>query len=776
MHERAGLERMIGLSRLVVALAALVATRLDTPTVPGLTAVASPLFIAYLAYAVSVVAFLRYRPVEATLLGPAIHGVDLFWATALTSVTGGPSSHFSPPLFIFAVLTAAFRWGLHETLVTGFGASLLLVAEAGAAFAGVLGTPLRPGDFVMRAVWLLLVAFVVGSLAERDRRLRADSILLGRIGEQVSVAAGLGGSVRAVGRELAQAFGAERALLVMEEATTGQLRLWTIAGSQTTDSDKDSSRELDRSEREGCLFPVSADAFAWGALRPRSGWRPREPIIRAFDADGHGTTCHFQIPDRLPVAGPWRSLMCLSSVTVEGWTGRFFIVNPAVDATDDQRLRTLATIWRQVGASLVNIDLQRRLHLHVAELNAARIEAVLDKKRLETVINTLPVGLAILDAQGGAIRTNQAFEKVWGGPLPATRTIDDFAAYKAWWMDTGRPVAPEEWASARAIRHAETVVGQIMQIERFNGIRLFVWNSAAPLFDAAGEVAGSVVLIQDITGRVTTERALADSRAALERANLELLGANERLRLANETLEQRVDARTAELKLRTSELQALAKELTRAEERERQRVADVIHDHLQQLLAAARINIGVVLAQTKAGPVQAGLREVDTLVAESLEVTRSLTAELSPAILHRSGLPAALRWLGRWYQDKHTLTVEVDVEQGADVEAEEIRITLFRGVRELLFNVVKHSGAKTARVRLHRAADDCVQIVVSDVGAGFDPNAVRAVDGLTGGLGLFRLRERLESIGGRFEVDSAPDRGASFTITAPRDAPGGPAN
>jgi len=260
--------------------------------------------------------------------------------------------------------------------------------------------------------------------------------------------------------------------------------------------------------------------------------------------------------------------------------------------------------------------------------------------------------------------------------------------------------------------------------------------------------------------------ALSRSEAALQRANDELESANTALRHSNETLEARVATRSADLAHRSSQLQALARELTRAEERERQRVAQVIHDQLQQLLSVARIRLGMALGQVGTGSVHEHLSEVDDLIAESLDITRSLTAELSPAILRRSGLVAALRWLSRSYEARFALTVAVDAEEDVDVD-EEIRVTLFRSVRELLFNVVKHARVARARVQVRRQADGCVRILVSDDGVGFDPEAVRAQEGTGGSFGLFRLRERLELLGGQFEVDSAPGRGASFTILAP---------
>jgi two-component system sensor histidine kinase/response regulator len=140
-----------------------------------------------------------------------------------------------------------------------------------------------------------------------------------------------------------------------------------------------------------------------------------------------------------------------------------------------------------------------------------------EKNRLEAVMEALPVGVAILDAQGGNVQSNRAFEQVWGSPRPETHAVSDYAAYKAWWVDTGLPVQPEEWASARAVHGKEIVIGQVLHIERFDGARAFVLNSAVPILDARDQVVGSAVAIMDITARMEAEEALQESEAKYRR-------------------------------------------------------------------------------------------------------------------------------------------------------------------------------------------------------------------------------------------------------------------
>jgi PAS domain S-box-containing protein len=142
----------------------------------------------------------------------------------------------------------------------------------------------------------------------------------------------------------------------------------------------------------------------------------------------------------------------------------------------------------------------------------AHEDTVIQKNRLSAVLEALPAGVALVDAQGGKVESNAAFEQVWGGPRFAT-CFEDYAAFKAWWADTGKPVQPAEWASARAVQKGETVVNQKMQIQRFDGSRAFVLNSAAPIRDAQGRILGSAVAITDITKLKHAEEALRESES-----------------------------------------------------------------------------------------------------------------------------------------------------------------------------------------------------------------------------------------------------------------------
>ncbi len=189
-----------------------------------------------------------------------------------------------------------------------------------------------------------------------------------------------------------------------------------------------------------------------------------------------------------------------------------------------QRLRIYGT----------DITLQKRaeeeLRKHAKELETARNQAENEKLRLEAVMEALPIGVSILDSRGGVIKVNPSFERVWGGPAPKTRSVRDYAAYQAWWPETGTPVNPEEWAAAQAMLRGEPVTGQQFEIQRFDGSRAHIINSAAPVRDASGNIVGSAVAIQDITELRRSQeelRRLNRTLTALSHSNQALMHAKD---------------------------------------------------------------------------------------------------------------------------------------------------------------------------------------------------------------------------------------------------------
>jgi signal transduction histidine kinase len=229
--------------------------------------------------------------------------------------------------------------------------------------------------------------------------------------------------------------------------------------------------------------------------------------------------------------------------------------------------------------------------------------------------------------------------------------------------------------------------------------------------------------------------------------------------------ERELRAAHEELAARADQLRQLAGQLTLAEQRERRRMAQVVHDHLQQLLVGARLRTAA-LARAGGSGVAEAAAQIESLLDESIAASRSLTAELSPPISREGGLEAGLEWLARWMADKHGLEVALCVDRSLPALPEDVRVLLFESVRELLFNAVKHAGARSVELGVRQAEGE-IQIRVGDSGPGFNPAALHQIGGVGGGFGLFSIRERLSLVGGRVEIDSAPGRGSQVRLIAP---------
>ncbi len=242
--------------------------------------------------------------------------------------------------------------------------------------------------------------------------------------------------------------------------------------------------------------------------------------------------------------------------------------------------------------------------------------------------------------------------------------------------------------------------------------------------------------------------------------------ARDELQRLNSELERLVDQRTGEITELADQLRELASELTLTEQRERQRIAKILHDHIQQMLVAAKLQAAALINWQQNEHLKTSVRLVTEMIDQTIAASRNLTAELSPPVLYEAGLGPALQSLARTFLEKHRLAVEVAFDPSGEPGVEDVRVFLFDAIREALFNVVKHSGVQSAHVKCSRGTDDRVHVIISDEGKGFDP--VRLQSGKrSDGYGLFSIQQRLKHRGGRFEIDSAPGEGTRITLITP---------
>jgi PAS domain S-box-containing protein len=228
------------------------------------------------------------------------------------------------------------------------------------------------------------------------------------------------------------------------------------------------------------------------------------------------------------------------------------------------------------------------------------------------------------------------------------------------------------------------------------------------------------------------------------------------------------DRKKAEDEIRTyqGQLQSLASMLSLTEERERRRLATDLHDHIGQALAISKIRLGV-LQKSMVDEAQAKpLGEVREIIEQMIKDTRSLTFELSIPVLYELGFEAAVEWFAKHVRSQHGIKVDVQKDMAPIAMDDEIKVLLFRSVRELMLNIVKHAQAHNARVTIRKEGED-VNIEVEDDGVGIQDNLRDSKVGSDGGFGLFSIRERLHYLGGRVQVKSGNGRGTRITLMVP---------
>lgn len=239
----------------------------------------------------------------------------------------------------------------------------------------------------------------------------------------------------------------------------------------------------------------------------------------------------------------------------------------------------------------------------------------------------------------------------------------------------------------------------------------------------------------------------------------------ERLYQVTETLERRVTRKQVLLMERDARLAELMSELLLTEERERRELGVELHDSLAQLLSMAKMKLHLVRASLvgSAEKAERYVYETEEVLNRSIQFTRTLMAEFDPPQFDQLGLPGALVWLKDRMQ-QHGLSVNLQLESELAVLPHYQVVLLYKSIRELLMNVVKHAGVKTAMLTMKTHANDRLEITVKDEGVGFrtlDENSP------TPGhhFGLQSVRERMQDLGGHLHIESDIEKGCTVTLS-----------
>lgn len=207
------------------------------------------------------------------------------------------------------------------------------------------------------------------------------------------------------------------------------------------------------------------------------------------------------------------------------------------------------------------------------------------------------------------------------------------------------------------------------------------------------------------------------------------------------------------------QLQRLMYETTLLEERERKRIADELHDTIGQNLSFAQMKLST-LGEFVSDRGKEPMKEIMDLMEQTVQFSRSMTHELGNPVLYLVGLDAGIRWLGEQIGKNHGIPVVVDIEGDLSDMRGEVKVLLYKTVRELLFNVVKHAQADKVFIAIRNAAEN-LEITVTDNGVGINLDAIKS-------YGLFSVTERIKYLGGTIDIEAnAAGTGTRISIVVP---------
>ncbi|MGA2094535.1 MAG: ATP-binding protein, partial [Sedimentisphaerales bacterium] len=194
-----------------------------------------------------------------------------------------------------------------------------------------------------------------------------------------------------------------------------------------------------------------------------------------------------------------------------------------------------------------------------------------------------------------------------------------------------------------------------------------------------------------------------------------------------------------------------------------------------QNLAISKMKLEA-LAQSVNSEQAKTLKEVTDLIAQTIEVSRSLTFEMSPPVLYELGFAAAMGWLANQTRQRFHIETEFIDDAKPKPLLPDVSVLLFQAVRELVNNVVKHAKARNLKITTSKVRGN-ICVTVEDDGAGFDMTRATVArkhsskEGVSDysprGFGLFNIRERLNHVGGSIEIHSKSGQGTRVILIAP---------
>ena len=379
--ERIETERILSTARVVLALTSVLAFHYNSDRFqyPNLV---NALLLLYCAHSLALMGTLWFRTKLEFRPSALVHATDLLWPTVISLVTNGPSSPFFL-YFVFAILGAAFRWGLRESLLTVVGALAAMTADAKILTLGPMArlfeSHFDANVFVVRTVYMVILAFLVGSLAESEKQRRTEALSIAQISSEVRVDAGLKGTLQAVLHQVLNLFGARQLVLVAGDPGSLRANLWRVERLQTGDV-VFSWGHLDPDEWRRYAFelPARGAAAAWRRRNDRSA------IL--LDREGNrirGTRS--LLPAGFSAQPYFDLLLSIGIPSMPDISARLFLFDPKLGGRAEEQLRFLQYLTQQISPAVYNVYILRRLRSRAASVERGRVARELHDGVVQTL-------------------------------------------------------------------------------------------------------------------------------------------------------------------------------------------------------------------------------------------------------------------------------------------------------------------------------------------------------------------------------------------------------